>query len=455
MSIRLEQFFYLTLSIIVIHNILFYYPFILRYLFEHFYAISFFSLQLVLLILFFLFILRKKKVKQFFSLNRNFRKSPLMSLILYFLYLFSLYSATLFNLFYYSDYSIKPLATSLFNFFFALLLLFFLPENIYKKTLDIYSHLLFFLSAIGIIMTILIALEKLSPLYEIRIDVLKTGIDSGIRQFYGLGFGWMNIKLGSFTFPRLQSFASEAGNFALALLVALIWTLRKENVKIKTITMTIALLLTLSVGAFVTAVFLLSLLLLREAFLGRKKRIKSIFINSLCLSIVLTLIYILLSGTQFYQDLKTMIKWYIDTKFYTSNFDNTSLGTRIEGMRSVIIFISNHPWGVGADTHNTFQTQIANGWIRALLMVGPIGYFLYLLAFLLLLIESLKTILFSKNPDKVAISFIFVTLFIMASQRAAIDQTLWHWWLIFAFIRLHTSRSTNEGIHRSGSSSQN
>jgi len=296
----------------------------------------------------------------------------------------------------------------------------------------------------------LILVDILPVLTIVKIDTFGND-DRGIRQFYGLGFGWNTLRItDGIRLPRLQSFASEAGNFAFPLLVALIWAGYRRRILIM-IPMLIALFLTWSVGAVISGVFVAFLFLLAGKFYFQLQREHLPYLLIILPFFLLLIPVAILGGQAFtsqFSSLLTELQSFFNGDYWSSKVSGadsvtgkSSLGTRIIGVRTVWGAIVQDKWlGLGAGGLSIINVSLGVGWFRSLVEAGIMGWILYCFAFVCLLAEALLA-LFRYNDERSALAGIMIILGIAAFQRAPMDATLWHWWLVIAFLKFSLWRN--------------
>lgn len=354
---------------------------------------------------------------------------------------------------------LQPLFSHSIKVLIALCLFAFISRTLYIWSLDRYVDLIGILSITGLVMLALIFLNLLPVLTTVTIDTFGKD-DRGVRQFYGLGFGWNTLRItDGIRLPRLQSFASEAGNFAFPLIVALVWAGYRRRILIM-IPMLIALFLTWSMGAVITGAFVAFLFLLAGKFNFQLQH-KHLPYLLLLLPFLLLLIPVAFLGSQAFTSQVTSlfseIQSFFNGDYWSSKVSGSqsvtgksSLGTRIIGVQTVWAAIVQDKWlGLGAGGLSVINISLGVGWFRSLVESGLIGWILYCFAFLCLLFEALIA-LFRYNDERSALAGIMIILGVAAFQRAPMDATLWHWWLVIAFLKFSLwANATNisaEGI---------
>ena len=300
---------------------------------------------------------------------------------------------------------------------YALFVFLLLDRSDYNRLMRYYLNLMVILSLSGILLTLLIYLNKISPSTLLTLD------SGGIRNAYLFGFTWPNSWIGDLHgLTRLQSFTDEAGTFAYCLLIAIVISYYKEKYFFFSI-YSLALLLTFSVGAL-SAFFLW---LIFFVMLSKMNVLK--FVTAIS---IISIIILAIGNNEIYD----YISLYFDAKVdYTNvNVERSSLGDRVNAVGVVLQSIENYPFGLGAAGVSEVGISVAVGWIIPLLQTGIVGWILYLLAFLFLLIKAIKASN-DLDSDKKAAAQILLILAYAAFQRSEMDGTFWHWFWISNFIK--------------------
>jgi hypothetical protein len=318
-------------------------------------------------------------------------------------------------------YSAGGLARLAIKFGAALLMLLALPLRSYRGMMDRYTGLMAVCAALALLALGLVEAGLLTPLGHMPIPPVSSE-DDGLRDFYGLALGWGRLWLpGGFCIMRLQSFSDEPGTFAFALLPALIWCWHRHW-PWRAVVMTAALLATWSVGAVVAGLGLLM------AWLWRRCRLALTLL--VALGVALGLRY----GPSDWVESLTVYD-YVMTKLGGSG-ELTSLGARMEGASVLVKAVLRHPLGLGAGSRDTLGVTLGVGWLQPLIEAGPVGLYCSLLAWGCLLWLALRAALKAEG-ELAAWGTILLVLAFGALQRAGLDESLWHWWLVTGFVRLH------------------
>ncbi len=298
----------------------------------------------------------------------------------------------------------------------AAMLFTLLPMAVYRWTLDRYTDLVFICSVTGIAMVILVFMNILSPIGTIDIP----GIERTSRDIYALGLVWGSIYLpGGGTIVRLQSFADEPGTFAFMLLIAILWAFYKQRMMYVGV-MIVALLLTWSVGAMMAGAILL------VAYLLKWGSYKSLFITMGAI----VLFFVLYQANA---DLIEVTQNYLESKGGDSQ-NTTSYGERSEYITKLSELILAHPEGVGSGAKEIGQPPV--GWLVALADAGVLGYVFYIIASMVLMWIAIRSALLGKGEVAILGIMVLVLAF-SALQRARIDYSIWHFWILSAFLRFY------------------
>lgn len=392
------------------------YPFFIKYFAHGLY-------QAVFILLVFITVL-----SMFFRPRFQLRKnalffSPLVTgaVVFYFAYLAWL---TIISLLYSGDgYSHGDLVRQFIKFSVAAMLFFFLPLGAYKWTMDKFTTLMYAASIAGILMTTLIFFNILEPVATLQLPTISAR-DTGLREFYWLGLTWGSIPFpGGVTISRLQSFSDEPGTFAFALLPAIAWAVYRCR-RLCSIVMSVALLLTWSVGAIAAGAGLLFFYLL-------KQRARTSFLIVMAAGAIV--------AVAFYQTpLMEVLVTYLDTKF--GGGANTSVSHRVLDIMVLFDKMESNPWGFGAGAmSNVIKVSLAIGWLRALAETGVTGFVAYTLSFALLIATAFRAALDGKGESSTLGAIVLVLAF-AAFQRSRMDESLWHLLMIVAFIRFYLAR---------------
>jgi hypothetical protein len=128
---------------------------------------------------------------------------------------------------------------------------------------------------------------------------------------------------------------------------------------------------------------------------------------------------------------------YVETKIGSGG--TTSVGDRLADIAAALSAVQRHPLGVGvAGVSNVLGLSLGVGWLRPLAEAGIIGFVAYVAALGTVAVIACKAAL-RDSGDVAAFGTIVVVIAFAALQRARIDESIWHWWLIAAFLRTYVS----------------
>jgi hypothetical protein len=391
------------------------YPFFIKYLSHSSYQVAFG----ILLLLAILLLLRDAhlRISRHEILNQEWL---LIAAGFYGLYVLLLGMASLVNLG--PAYQVSEFGRVITKALIASMLFAFLSLGAYRWTLDRYADVMVFVSFLGIVLVVLVALGKLSPIGTMVLPA--TGVrDTGIRDVYPLGFAWGRLPLpGGRGLIRLQSFADEPGTFAFALLIAIIWDIfRRKWARVGL--MGAALVLTWSVGALLAALL-------------------AVFAWTIKSRSWLAVSLVLVGGVVSFMILRTLnteysgaIGSYLSSKLGVS--EGTSLGDRLTDASVLMSRLESAPLGLGGGAlANEVGVSLGVGWLRALAEAGILGFSAYLVAFGLLTAVAMRSGT-GQMGEAAALGLMVIALAFAALQRARMDESVWHWWIIMGFVRFY------------------
>ncbi len=312
----------------------------------------------------------------------------------------------------------KDLATRLSLLLVIAVVAFILTRDDFESILRTYVNLLVLLSIAGSLLVILVFLHQLPMLARVEMP------NGSIREFYGLGYVWREIWVGSiFGWERLQSYSDEAGTFAFALLPAILlafyWRMRTRLA-----VLCIALLLTFSIGAFVFVLVLGAIKLLSGARSTSRIILLSIF------SVSIASVVFLIAENQFARD---FARSYLSSKIGETD-EKTSTGDRLQDLAAAYSIILKKPFGVGISGYQRSKLAFAIGWLIPAVESGIVGFSFYLAAMLLVLRRSWHIALRGSGIERQLAITIFALAF-AAFQRSGMDSTVWHWMWLIAFMK--------------------
>ncbi len=307
-----------------------------------------------------------------------------------------------------------------------------LNSRVIEKGTRIYVDLLVVLSVLGLLLVSLKFFFGVTPIGTVQLESVGQ-YDSGIREFYGIGFIWPDIWIGSVVgLPRLQSFSDEAGTFAFALLPAIVLAAYWRQ-RWKTGILFLCLIFTFSIGAYLT-IFAIWI-----SYLTVQK--KWSYLLGVLIGIgVLAMLFYALTNQRFVE----VISNYVGSKSLSFSSDRTSGGQRIEEGIALIKFVAEAPWGWGAGSLALdLKLAVAVGWLIPMLESGVAGWLFFVLAFAILIVQACRAAIVSTGLES-ALGTIIVILAIQGLQRAGLGDTIWHWWWTIAFCRIYASCNSNQ-----------
>lgn len=305
----------------------------------------------------------------------------------------------------------------------AIMIFMVLTVDLYCWTLDRYTNLVFIGAATSAVVVLLVFVGVMEPLGEVGVG----GIGATTREFYGLSLGWGQLPIpgSAYSIIRLQSFADEPGTFAFMLLLGIVWAFHR-GWRWHVVVMSVALFLTWSVGALLAGMVLLL------AYLAKRGSIK-LFVASFVVAALVLSVY------QSNADLVDIVTRYLETKNGEAAERLDSVGDRVEYIDKLQKLIDKHPEGVGLGVHAVGFTSPV-GWLVPLSDSGVLGFVFYCVAGGILLVLALRTALFYQGKCRVLGIMVLVLAF-SALQRARIDYSVWHFWLLTGFLKIYLHHS--------------
>ena len=403
-------------------QVIFFFPYVLKQFSGPLYALL--TLTSIFLITLSAFLKREISINTPWVYSRDFQVFS----VLYMLYSFVVILATIIQINDPRGQSLSPIIYPNFFLIFAGLM-FVSLENEYIFKLDkIFNKLTLLFASLAILGTVLIALKVLPPLGTVYMESMSKIAGTGERDFYGLTLGWMNLRIGSINFPRLQSYASEAGNFAMPVAIAIFHFMYRRKLKWVYLLL-IAFILTFSLGNWLCIIFVLSL----RIFRGKLFQVR--YVNFL-LGLFTFIVFISVIAS-LPKEIFNFFEWYLSTKFGDGG-DTTSLGIRYTGLSYMFNEMNKDDvivLGYGYNAKSFLATTLANGWTDPFLKGGVIGTILCYTAYFMLIFKAIKFIIISESPLLLyaGSSLLYITL--IATQRGFMDASLWAWWIVILFLR--------------------
>ncbi|WP_062566041.1 hypothetical protein [Pseudoalteromonas shioyasakiensis] len=392
----------------VLFFFLFYYPFVFRYFSDSFYK----GLMLSISILISIFALDA------FS-RRRIHNSSVFSLLAVSLSVSKIIFLLLSSLLIHQEFDFVPEVIRVI--IVVYLILFFEPYSWikYEKVIRSIIVVLTSLALVGFFLTLFVGDVRLT---EIQIST-SGDLDEGVRGVSLFGLQWMRLPyLGEYVY-RIQSFTSEAGNFAMALGPVVIYYLTRSKLSARDyfilLIILTALLLTLSLSAFASLIIVYLVILKRT----NKNLVRPIFI----FFTISLLLYFALDNY--------FITEYLKTKFVSSDVGSSSLAQRQEQIESIKLVAKNCLYvGCGVNTASSFNLTIAIGWLVTLINYGLVYMFLFVIFLLYILKGSLKE---SKQSETILLSAMCLVFFIAQGFfRGEPISSPWYWFYLLPLLEL-------------------
>jgi len=419
------------------------YPFYLKYLEYSAYQAGFVALLLVVLVL---FVVEPRVIPVG---QITLRQLPIaLGVASYAVYLLALGAASLLNAG--EGYLIAELGRLLVKIVVGLAFVACVSDRAYRWMLDRYTDVMLVAAIGGTVLVVGAVLGWFSPIGTIQLP--SAGLrDDGIRDAYILGFAWVALPLpGGGKIIRLQSFTDEPGTFAFALLIALIWAVHRRR-GYSAAGLTTALLLTWSIGALVAGLGALIVYLWRSLSIRRLSMLGLMVLSVAAILGVIVADHPAMPWSE-------VADRYLQSKVGLS--EGSSLGDRLSDIGAVVRVVDRHPFGLGGGgVARVVNVSLGVGWMRALAEAGFVGFTAYVLALGILTWLGLRSAL-ARRGDVAALGSIIVILAFAAFQRARMDESIWHWWLMAAFVREFTvarmagSSKSVESLERSDAAPQ-
>lgn len=391
------------------------YPFFIKYFAQGIYQAGYLLLFFVCFLLLIVFPIKHSKTVKLSS-------SPIVTVTVWFYwaYVFLLILASLIHAG--DGYTAANLFRFIAKLITGVVFFYFLSREIHKWMMDRFLDLMLVTSILGILMTLLVFTGMLFPIGELHIPAPGGEVT---REFYGLGFGRGHLPFpGGYDIVRLQSFTDEPGTFAFPLLGAIVWAFYRSKITSGVI-MIIALLMTWSVGALAAASIVLA------GYLFKKRSFIQLILVVIFVGCVA--VFFLINS----DSLDLMFR-YLETKFSSDEGAVTSVGRRVDNMWTLLDAMQHNPEGYGAGGVAELGLMLGIGWMVSLAESGFLGFVFYLLAGAGLVWLAFKSAWFAEGEVAVYGIMILVLAF-AAMQRARVDESIWHFWLIAGFIRCYLS----------------
>lgn len=347
--------------------------------------------------------------------------------------------------------SLQPIASIALRIVIASLVFCLASDQQIVRSLDLFARTVTVFAVLGIGVVLGVAADVVPVVSTVQIETFGDR-DSGVRQFYGLSFGWNRLHISpDIRIPRLQSFSSEAGNFAFAILIALVWSVRRRRWTDVALLM-LALPLTWSVGAALTlSTGALYVTIVRLPFRRLKAGPTTAWMLAVATIVFGTVTAAAVTGARVVPAPLKQAWAFLDERYLASKFgqdaDVTSLGVRVEGATTIWAEVIQHgAFGFGG--LQAVDVSLGVGWLRSMLEGGLIGWSLFLVAFGVVIVRAVWALTFASGHGPYLAAAVLV-LAASAFQRAPMDATAWHLWIIVAFLRLATTRDRPEDARAS------
>ncbi len=346
--------------------------------------------------------------------------------------------------------------------FFALLLK-AMNEQLIRKSLHCYSHVILGLTIFSLATMVLVMFFYIHP--YINFSTVAANGEVTIQPFYGLVF-YGQAPLISDTYPlaRLQGLSGEPGSFALAILPAYFWFLLIDKKVWKLSIVLLGLIWTVSFGAL-----LFLTLVIVAAMLFKSHSWKQLAIHFAAIFIVILISLSPTKGAQEFQG-RHWHGWnawvqYLEINRHSNKLGHlgtpelfksklegkfSSLGERIEPVKRALGYLKEHPMGTGMSLGmRTLHEAVAMGYVLAALESGVLGGVAYSLSFLLLAFIAIRAIKHSKRlleygDLKQVLALSVLALLFFGAQRMQPDLSFWQMWVYAMFIWLYTRSDSGE-----------
>jgi hypothetical protein len=322
---------------------------------------------------------------------------------------------------------------------FFLLCLLYLDKKTILNAVKIYSHLALFITILSIFIGVLVALQLISYSVEISKhlpDYLK---------FYYLVFYAQSSPLEFVDFPlyRLQGYSTEAGVFALSLIMPALFFLIFEKNYFKFSIIIIGIAWTFSFPAF--AGFLLFSIL--SFFSGKRNLSKTLLLVFVTLlSVVFITELMEAPKIQKKQEIADNLS-FNDPNASSIHYDTflklrvDSWQDRTDAMTNYFNYMGNKLslfqklFGLGAgNAIYSYKETIANGFLFRLIDAGIIGFIFYSLSALAIGFYAFKSVIGGTNDELtmvLALSSIFLLL--VSILRQSYDMSYWQMFIYASF----------------------
>jgi hypothetical protein len=312
----------------------------------------------------------------------------------------------------------------------------YMTENIFKKCMEIYSQLLTIFSICAILIFFVVLILHIPPVNEFTAPMADR-----VYQNYIIAF--VEAEVDTLTdFKRAGSFYDEPGTFAMFLMPALFWVILVNPSKIMIFSMSIALLLTFSIGGWAAFgisfgyVVRLCPELISRYILEKYKFITKVF---LVLGVILCINFLLKLSD---------ISWLFD--YFNFKFDSggapdkvSSVGTRQSEIDTFFTTLWENPLGYGIKSKSLplFSVGVMGSSLEGGLLgvIGYLGCFIGIIGHLVNKLISNKV-----NYPRMTIAILAgnLSLVLMSFQR--IDMLTFYTGIFMLSFMLNSREELNE-----------
>ncbi|TJY61956.1 hypothetical protein E4T66_06845 [Sinimarinibacterium sp. CAU 1509] len=351
-----------------------------------------------------------------------------LGIALYFIYFLVLMVASAAN--YYEPIIAVSAIYEIRDLIFMLSIALLLTDNGLLIALRTYVNLLTWFSVLGLFLIALIYFGLARPIETVNLDNMS-GARESIRLFYGIGYVWPESWVGSsYGLERLQSFSDEAGTFAFAVLPA-IFLAKHWKMKYKVAILITALFFTFSIGAIIIFLIIEGISAIRSFGIGRTGTKRVINLTGFLIILLTSLNLISISN-------QPMLSQYVSSKYEINGRQETSIGNRLVALNALVPLVDSNPWGFGSNAVSTSVNlaggDLAIGWFIPVIEAGVLGWFMYLAAFCLILMNALRNYIATSDIRSVCSVIILVNGY-AAFQRSGIDANVWQLFWLVVYLR--------------------
>ncbi len=281
-----------------------------------------------------------------------------------------------------------------------------MDEEVFVKCMDAYCKFMTFFAVSAIIVSAAVLIFHLPPTNEF------TAPEGRVYQNYIIAFVEAEVD-GLSGFKRAGSFYDEPGTFAVFLIPALLWTMLVRPSTVIFISLFAALILTFSIGGWVS--FVIALLYVIKLYPDVIKKYRPTIVTVFFLLGVLTCLNMLMTFAN--------LEWlsvYFDYKFTGTGAPESlsSAGTRQNEIDLFFTTLSENPLGYGIKskqipvlTIGLFASSIEAGFL------GVMGYSLTVLGMMAILLENFISTKNRQSRSVVAMLGSNLSMLIMSTQR--------------------------------------